>query len=129
MATIEAKIASAAQLDFFAALWAERTDEPFDRTKFEKRTSRDLSALIRRAMQRPALPATDEQGDEIHQLAQQLGVQIVVAADRAGANRQLRDLRTKINRAEWNGALAEADAELDALLGGSTTSDDDGVPF
>lgn len=134
MTQVIEKLASAAQLDYFEVLWAERSDAEFPREQFAQRTSTDVSALIRRAMTKPALPVSDEVSDEIVALSQALGITVVVAPDRARAGRQLRDLQKRTNSKVWNEKLAQADEELDVLLAGgavaaaANTSDDE-VPF
>lgn len=125
------KPASPPQLTYLAAIWSERSDAPFPYDAMAARTSREVSALIQTALKKAALPCTDEQGDEIVALSRELGITVVVQADRAAANRQLRDLRTKVNRKEWNAALSVADAELDSLLAGDEPAsvDEEPVPF
>ena len=125
---MQTKFATDEQLDYFEVLWSERTDADFDREKFAGRTSREMSALIQQAMRKPSLPVTDAVSDEIVALSQQLGITVVVQPDRARANRQLRDLRTRVNRAEWNEALKTADGELDELFAGEPADADD-LPF
>ena len=121
--------ASAAQLDYYEVLWAERTDKEFPREQIAAQSKADTSAQIKRLMARPALPVTDEVSDEIVALSKQLGITVVVQPDRARAGRQLRDLQKRVNSQVWNEKLAQADEELDALLGGVPAPADDDLPF
>lgn len=126
--------ASTAQLDYFEALWGERSDAEFPREQFASRSKTDVSALIKRALTKPALPVTDEVSDQIVALSQEIGITVVVQPDRARAGRQLRDLMKRVNSKVWNEKLAQADVELDALLAGeavavAAAASDEDVPF
>lgn len=122
--------ASEKSLALFERVWSERTDAPFETEKFKGRTQEQLSALINRALPRPALPPTEAQLDEIAQLCAQ--VELVstqtgeithpsyVTADRAVANKQLTDLRKRVRSQNFAAAKAQADTELDELFSASS---------
>ena len=109
--------ASEQHLAFLEMIISERFDEvpSRDRLPSEKRA---VSAMIDQLRaSRPPLPATEEQLDELKSLADQAGISIVARDDRAGVNRQLHELRRRVNSVVWQAAKQQADAEIEALFG------------
>lgn len=108
--------ASVDSFNYLETLWVERTDEPFPTEKFEERDQTNISALIDRILEKPALPTISETLlDEIKDLADKMGESYEVS-DRAQASRIVRQLRRRANAKKFAEAREAADAELDELL-------------
>lgn len=112
-------VASPASISYLGVIWGERTDAPFDVAQFATRSQMDVSAMIDSLKVRDALPATEDQLDEIAALSSTVGVEIEKTADRAQANRQLIALRKTARRVQFDAAKTAAAAELDALFAGA----------
>jgi len=78
---------------------------------------RAVSAMIESLRKRPSLPATDSQIDELKALADSAGISVIAREDRAGVNRQLFDLRKRVNSVAWQAAKVQAEAEIEQLFG------------
>ena len=109
--------ASEKHISFLELVISERFDEVPSRDRLPS-TKLAVGAMIDKLRkERPPLAATEAQVEELKSLADQLGISIVAKEDRAGINRQLFDLRKRLNSAAWTQATAEADEAITALFG------------
>jgi hypothetical protein len=131
--TQEELAATPAQLSYLADLMVERYGDTVDVAQFQGRSKSYISGLIKRVLKEDGtVPASTESQDEVIALAAKLGYSLgslVPNATQAGVNRQLRDLRKRVSRAEYFKGAADFDSFLTSLTAGEAKELSDEIPF
>lgn len=109
--------ASEKHVAFLELVISERFDEVPPREKLPTSKIAVGAMIDKLRKERQPLPPTEQQLDELTGLASQLGISLIAGQDRAAVNRQLFDLRKRVNSAAWTAASAEADAAIAELFG------------
>lgn len=115
--------ASAESKKFAIDLLFERGFDNFPTEDLDAMEQRSISAMIQDLLARPSVAATQEQIDEIANLAAQLpksdgtlGRTIEPGKTRATARKQIKNLRTEVNSLAWRKDVGEMHDFLDQFV-------------